>query len=109
MFAISFVGSGGLIAAAFLAFVLFSYFEWRRAAIWLAVTLAGALVLELTLKFAFHRPRPVPFLAQFLALTAFPADILCFRSVSTECWPDCWRDDPCLRGSWSGWSLHRWS
>ena len=73
MFAISFMGSGGLIASAVLAFVLFAYFEWRRAAIWLAVTLAGALVLELTLKFAFHRPRPVPFFGPVPRTYSFPS------------------------------------
>jgi undecaprenyl-diphosphatase len=33
----------------------------RRAAVLLVVTLAGAIVCDLVLKSAFHRPRPVPF------------------------------------------------
>jgi undecaprenyl-diphosphatase len=73
MFAISFLGSGGLIASALLVFALFRHFQWRRAAIWLAVTLAGATVLDLTLKFAFHRPRPVPFFGPIPRTYSFPS------------------------------------
>jgi undecaprenyl-diphosphatase len=73
MFAISFMGSGGLVASALLAFALFRYFQWRRAAIWLVVTLAGALVLDLTLKFAFHRPRPIPFFGPIPRTYSFPS------------------------------------
>jgi len=73
MFAISFMGAGGLAASALVAFALFRHFQWRRAAIWLVVTLAGALVLELTLKFAFHRPRPVPFYGPIPRTYSFPS------------------------------------
>jgi len=73
MFAISFMGSGGLIASALVAFALFRHFLWRRAAIWLVVTLAGALVLDLTLKFAFHRSRPVPFFGPIPRTYSFPS------------------------------------
>ena len=67
------MGSGGLIAAALVAFALFRYFQWRRAAIWLVVTLAGALVLDLILKFAFHRPRPIPFIGPIPRTYSFPS------------------------------------
>jgi undecaprenyl-diphosphatase len=73
MFAMSFMGSGGLAAFALLGFALFRHFQWRRAAIWLVVTLAGALVLELTLKLAFHRPRPVPFFGPIPRTYSFPS------------------------------------
>jgi undecaprenyl-diphosphatase len=73
LFAISFMGSGGLIVSALLAFALFAHFQWRRAAIWLVVTLAGALVLDLTLKLAFHRPRPVPFFGPIPRTYSFPS------------------------------------
>ncbi len=73
MFAISFMGRGGLMAIAVFAFALFRRFRWRRAAIWLAVTLAGALVLEVTLKAAFHRPRPVPFFGPSPLSYSFPS------------------------------------
>ena len=73
MFAISFMGSGGLITSALVAFALFRHFLWRRAAIWMVVTLAGALVLDLTLKFAFHRARPVPFFGPIPRTYSFPS------------------------------------
>ncbi len=73
MFAISFMGSGGLIASALLAFALFRHVRWRRAAIWLGVTLAGALVLDLALKYAFHRARPVPFFGPIPLTYSFPS------------------------------------
>lgn len=73
MFAISFMGSGGLVVSAVVAFALFRHFQWRRAAIWLVVTLAGALVLDLTLKFAFHRPRPIPFFGPIPGSYSFPS------------------------------------
>ena len=65
MIAISFVGGDGLTIAAILAVGLFLYFRWWRATLWLVVTILGALVLDLTLKYAFHRARPTPF---FVAL-----------------------------------------
>ena len=73
MFGISFMGSGGLIASALLAFALFRHFRWRRAAIWLVVTLAGALVLDLALKYSFHRPRPTPFFGPIPQTYSFPS------------------------------------
>jgi undecaprenyl-diphosphatase len=73
MFAVSFMGSAGLILAAALAFAVFRYFRWRGAAIWLAVTLAGALMLDVALKFAFHRPRPVPFFGEVPSTYSFPS------------------------------------
>jgi undecaprenyl-diphosphatase len=73
MFEISFMGSSGLIASALLAFALFRHFQWRGAAIWLVVTLAGALVLDLALKSAFHRLRPVPFFGPIPHTYSFPS------------------------------------
>lgn len=73
MFAASFMGRGGLIAFAVTAFLLFYRFQRRRAATWLAVTLAGALVLEITLKAAFHLPRPVTFFGPTPLTYTFPS------------------------------------
>jgi membrane-associated phospholipid phosphatase len=73
MFAVSFMGSAGLVLSAAVAFALFRYWRWRGAAIWLIVTLAGALVLELALKYAFHRPRPVPFFGPVPSTYSFPS------------------------------------
>src|SRR5436305_1894654 len=60
MIAFSFIGGDGLIIAAVSALLAFLRFRWLRAALWLAVTILGALVLDLSLKYAFHRHRPVP-------------------------------------------------
>jgi undecaprenyl-diphosphatase len=73
MFAVTFMGSGGLIVAALLAFALFRHFRWRGAAIWLLITLAGAAVLDLSLKWAFHRPRPTPFYGPLPSTYSFPS------------------------------------
>lgn len=73
MFAATFMGSGGLFVIALLAFALFYHFLWRRAAIWLLVTLGGATVLVVGLKYAFHRPRPVPFFGHVPHSFSFPS------------------------------------
>ncbi len=43
------------------AVAVFLLCHWRRGAVLLAVAMAGAGVLDGTLKYAFHRTRPVPF------------------------------------------------
>ncbi len=73
MFAVSFMGSAGLIVSAGIAFALFAHFRWRRGAIWLLVTLVGAFVLDLTLKFAFHRARPTSFFGPIPKTYSFPS------------------------------------
>ena len=73
MIAISFVGGDGLTIAAILAVMVFLYFHWRRATLWLVVTILGALVLDLTLKYAFHRARPTPFFAALPRTYSFPS------------------------------------
>ena len=61
MTAISLMGYGILIAALVAAIAMFLFLRWRHAAAWLAITMAGALAMDLALKFAFHRPRPQVF------------------------------------------------
>ena len=73
MIATSFLGGDGLTIAAILAFVVFLYFHWRRATMWLVVTILGALVLDLTLKYAFHRARPTPFFVDLPRTYSFPS------------------------------------
>jgi undecaprenyl-diphosphatase len=73
MTAISFLGGAGLTIAAVVAVLLFLYFHWRRATLWLVVTIIGALVLDLTLKYAFHRARPTPFFAALPRTYSFPS------------------------------------
>jgi len=73
MIAISFVGGDGLTIAAVVSLLLFLHFRWKRATLWLVVNKLGALVLDLTLKYAFHRPRPAPFFVALPRTYSFPS------------------------------------
>lgn len=73
MTAVSFLGGDGLIGAAVVATLLFLRSRRRRAALWLIVTLAGTLVLDVALKLAFHRPRPAPFFGPVPQTYSFPS------------------------------------
>jgi undecaprenyl-diphosphatase len=81
----SFVGGDGLAIASILSFGLLAYFRWRRAALWIVVTLAGATVLNLALKYAFHRTRPEPYFVPLPHSYSFPSGhalySLCFYGV----------------------------
>jgi undecaprenyl-diphosphatase len=73
MVALSAIG-GSVLAAAFMTSLLsFLFLGWRRAAAWLAITMAGALLLDLTLKYAFHRARPAPFFGPVPHTYSFPS------------------------------------
>jgi len=59
---ISFLGSTLFLTSLTIVVVLcFALRRWKREAILFGITMAGAGVLDVTLKFAFHRARPVPF------------------------------------------------
>jgi undecaprenyl-diphosphatase len=73
MIAISFVGGDGLTIAAIASLIVFLRFRWRRATLWLVVNILGALVLDLALKYAFHRPRPAPFFVALPRTYSFPS------------------------------------
>lgn len=73
MTAITFLGGDGLVIGALFATTAFLMVRRRRAALWLVITLAGATVLDLTLKFAFHRPRPTPFFGPLPHTYSFPS------------------------------------
>jgi undecaprenyl-diphosphatase len=73
MVVISALGSQVLAVAVIIASVIFLGLKWRRAAIWLLFTVAGGLVLELTLKHAFHRTRPAPFFGTVPDSYSFPS------------------------------------
>ncbi len=73
MIAVSFIGGDGLIISVILAIVVFLYFRWWRASLWLGVTILGALVLDLSLKYAFHRARPTPFFTHVPRTYSFPS------------------------------------
>ncbi len=67
------LGSLGLSIAAVVAIVAFLVTGWKRAAGWLLLSLAGATVLSLALKYGFHRPRPVPFFGVAPHSYSFPS------------------------------------
>jgi undecaprenyl-diphosphatase len=73
MTAISLLGYNVLIAELVLALAIFWFLRWRRAAAWLTVTMAGALALDLALKYAFHRPRPQVFFGVEPQSYSFPS------------------------------------
>ena len=85
MFAITFMGNPGLILAAILAVILFVCLRWYRALIWLLITLAGATVLDVSLKLAFHRARPTPYFGAIPRTYSFPSGhalfAFCFYGV----------------------------
>ena len=73
MTGISLLGYNLLIVALLVAIAAFLFVGWRRAAVWLAVTMAGALALDVALKFAFRRPRPQVFFGVAPHSYSFPS------------------------------------
>ena len=59
MIAISLLGYDILIIELVIALAIFLYLRWKHAAGWLAVSMAGALILDLTLKHSFRRARQI--------------------------------------------------
>jgi undecaprenyl-diphosphatase len=70
---ISQLGSQVLVAVVVVAFLVFLRLKWRRAAVWLVITTAGGLLLEVTLKYAFHRARPTSFFGAIPHTYSFPS------------------------------------
>lgn len=67
------MGSLGLGIACVIAIVVFLLKGWKRGALWLVLSIAGATVLSLALKYGFHRPRPVPFFGMAPHSYSFPS------------------------------------
>jgi undecaprenyl-diphosphatase len=55
-----------LLAATACAIVAFLAIGWPRAAGWMAIAMAGVLVLDSSLKYSFHRQRTAPFFGVML-------------------------------------------
>ncbi len=74
-----------LFVASVLLILRFLLVRWKRAAVWLAITMLGAVVLDTTLKLVFHRPRPAPFFGPEPHSYSFPSGhalaSLCFYGV----------------------------
>ena len=73
MFAISWMGARGLLLLFLISIAAFLIFRWRRAALWLFLSVAGADVLILTLKYGFHRQRPAAFFGAEPTSYSFPS------------------------------------
>jgi undecaprenyl-diphosphatase len=70
----SFFGSVAAVTAMCLVAVCVSfYFRQARTGALLAITMLGAAALDAALKFAFHRPRPVPFFGSTPSSYSFPS------------------------------------
>ena len=61
MVVISAMGSEVLVAVFIIAVVVFLRMKWRRAAVWMMLTMAGGMILQVVLKLGFRRTRPAPF------------------------------------------------
>jgi undecaprenyl-diphosphatase len=82
----SFLGSVTVVSAlCVLAIVAFLYFRQARTAALLAITMVGMAALDVTLKLAFHRPRPVPYFGPAPTTYSFPSGhamgSVCFYGV----------------------------
>jgi undecaprenyl-diphosphatase len=73
MTAISLLGYNILIVEMLIAFAVFAWLRWRRAAVWLAIAMIGALALDTALKYAYHRARPVAFFGVAPHSYSFPS------------------------------------
>jgi membrane-associated phospholipid phosphatase len=82
---LSLLGSvASVTVLAVLAAFLFFYFHRHRAAAFLVVIMVGAGILDLSLKHAFHRTRPIPYFGMAPGSYSFPSGhalgSLCFYS-----------------------------
>ena len=70
---ISLLGYNILIVELLIALAVFAKLRWRRAAVWLTVAMAGSLVLDLTLKYIYHRTRPTAYFGMAPHSYSFPS------------------------------------
>ena len=73
MNAISLLGYNILIVELAIALAIFAWLRWRRALLWLAVAMTGSLVLDLTLKYIYHRTRPTAYFGMAPHSYSFPS------------------------------------
>ena len=73
MTAISLLGYNILIVELAIALAIFARLRWRRALLWLAVAMTGSLVLDLTLKYIYHRTRPTAYFGLAPHSYSFPS------------------------------------
>ena len=70
---VSMMGAQILAVELLIAFLVFARLRWKRAAFWLAIAMIGALVLEASLKYAYHRIRPQAYFVPEPASFSFPS------------------------------------
>jgi undecaprenyl-diphosphatase len=70
---ISMMGAQVLAVELLIAFLVFARLGWKRAAFWLAIAMVGALVLEGSLKYAYHRIRPPAYFVPEPVSYSFPS------------------------------------
>jgi undecaprenyl-diphosphatase len=73
MNALSLLGYNVLIVELVIAFAVFAWLRWRRAAVWLAIAMTGSLALDLTLKYIYHRARPTAYFGTAPHSYSFPS------------------------------------
>jgi len=73
MTAISLLGYNLLIVELVIALAIFAKLRWRRAALWLTVAMTGSLVLDLVLKYIYHRTRPMAYFGMAPHSYSFPS------------------------------------
>jgi len=85
MHAISLMGYEVLLVEVAIAFIVFAKLRWKRAALWLAIAMIGSVLLDLALKYAYHRVRPEAFFGSPARYYSFPSghalSSLCFYGV----------------------------
>jgi undecaprenyl-diphosphatase len=73
MTAISLLGYNVLMVEMAIGLAVFAWLRWRRAALWLVVAMTGSLVLDLTLKYVYHRTRPTAYFGTAPHSYSFPS------------------------------------
>ena len=85
MKAVSLLGYEILLAEVIVALIVFFRLRWKRAALWLLITMIGSVLLDAALKFLYHRVRPTPFFGAEARYYSFPSghalSSLCFYGV----------------------------
>lgn len=85
MIFISLLGYDVLIAELVLSIAIFLWLRWKRGAAWLALATVGAVVLDVVLKYSFHRQRPTAFFGDAPHSYSFPSGhalvSFCFYAV----------------------------
>lgn len=85
MKAVSLLGYEILLAEVIISLIVFARLRWKRAVLWLFITMIGSVLLDAVLKYFYHRVRPAPFFGSDAHFYSFPSghalSSLCFYGV----------------------------